>query len=341
MSLIGGEKDHFGIDIGTNHVRLAELGRGSTYSLRAYGQAPIASGIAQSDSKLDIQKLAKTISDLVKYSKVSSRNAVSAIPGTSVFNATIKLPPMSQTELEKAIKYQAEQNIPLKIEDVKYDYQILNRDQTTKELTVMIIAATKNKVNQMIELLTQAGLNVLALETSTVALARSLSLPNVPVAMILDIGITTTDIAVVDGGVLAQTRSFPLAGFGMTRAISQNLSLDMEQAEQFKRRFGFSKDKLEGQVYRSIEPIFRDILEEASRSASFFEEVSGKKIERIILTGGSSRLPLMAEFVKSHLNVDVSFGNPWANVSHKSSQGDKINEVAPEFATAVGLAMRS
>jgi len=340
MTILGGAKDHFGIDIGTNHVRLVELGYGTNYTLKAYGQAPVPVGLAQSDSKLDLQKLAKIITSLVKYSGVSSKNVVSAIPGTSIFNATIKLPPMSQGELEKAIKYQAEHNIPLKIEDVKYDYQILSQDPTTKEMTVMIIAATKSKVNQVIELFGHTGLNVLALETSTVALARSLAIPTVPLAMILDIGSTTTEIVIIENGNLVQTRTFPLAGFGMTRAISQNLSLDMVQAEQFKERFGFSQDKLEGQVYRAIEPIFRNILEEASRSANFYEDGTSKKIERVILTGGSSRLLLVAEFIKNQMGVDVSFGNPWANVSYPASDSDKINRIAPEFATAVGLAMR-
>jgi type IV pilus assembly protein PilM len=159
--------------------------------------------------------------------------------------------------------------------------------------------------------------------------------------MILDIGSTTTEIAIIDNGVLNQTRSFPLAGFGMTRAISQNLGLDINQAEQFKQRFGLSQDKLEGQVYKVVEPILRNILDEAVRSSKFFQEQSGKKIERVILTGGSSRLPMIVEFIKSYMGVEVSFGNPWSNVSYKSSDSDKLNGMAPEFATAVGLAMRN
>lgn len=342
MSIIGGTKDHFGLDIGANHIRLVELSGGTTkYSLKSFGEAPVPGGITQSDSKLDLQKLAKVIEDLRKSSGVTTKNVVSAIPGTSTFNAIVNLPPMSKPELEKAIKYQAEQNIPLKIDEVKYDWQIIKQDPQSKEMTVMIIAATKSKVNNLLELFALTDLNVLALETSTVAMARSLALPNTPLAMILDIGSTTTEIAIIDGGVLNQTRSFPLAGFGMTRAISQNLGLDMNQAEQFKQRFGLSQDKLEGQVYKVVEPILRNILDEAVRSSKFYQEQSGKKIERVILTGGSSRLPLVAEYIKSYMGVEVSFGNPWSNISYKSSDSDKLNQMAPEFATAVGLAMRN
>jgi type IV pilus assembly protein PilM len=318
-----------------------ELSSGSgKRAIKAYAQAPIPAGITQSDSKLDLQKLAKIITDLAKTAGVSTDNVVAAIPGTSVFNATIKLPPMTQAELEKAIKYQAEQNIPLKLDDVKFDWRIIKEDPNTKELTVMIIAATKSKVSQMIELLKLANLNVIALETSTVAMARSLSRPEIPVAMILDIGATTTEIAIIENGTLVQTRSFPLAGYALTRSISQQLGLDMTQAEQFKQRFGLSQDKLEGQVYKVIEPIMKNILDEAVRSAKFYQEQFGNSVTRVILTGATGRLPLISEFIKSYTGMEVMYGNPWANISYPSSDNDNIMNMATEFATAVGLAMR-
>lgn len=341
MSLFGGETNHFGLDIGENQVRLVQLKGGpEKYSLVAFGSAEIPAGVAQSDSKLDRQKLAKTVTELISSSQVDTKNVVSAIPGTSVFNALVKLPPMTQSELAKAIKYQAEQNIPLKIDDVKYDWQVIRQDPNTKEVTVMIIAAAKSKISSMMQLFSYADLNVIALETATVAMARSLASMSDTLVMILDIGSTTTEIGIVEKGVLSQTRSFPLAGFGMTRAISQNLGLDVDQAEQFKQRFGLSQDKLEGQVFKTVEPILRNILDEAVRSSKYYQEQFGKTVKKVILTGGSSRLPMISEYIKSHMSVEVAFGNPWSNVSFQSSFNDKLNEIAPEFATAVGLAMR-
>jgi type IV pilus assembly protein PilM len=341
VSLFGGEKEHFGLDIGADSIRLVQLtGGAGHFKLVAFGSASVPQGLTQSDSKLDHQKLAKIINDLITSSQITTKNVVSAIPGTSVFNAAVKLPPMSQAELEKAIRYQAEQNIPLKLEDVKYDWQIIKQDPQSKELTVMIIAAAKTKVEQLMDLFNYANLDVLALETATVGMTRSLSTPDNPIVMILDIGSTTTEIAVVENGILNQTRSFPLAGFAMTRAVSQNLGLDMEQAEQFKQKFGLSQDKLEGQVYRVIEPLVKNILDEAIRSSKFYQEQSGQTVSRVVLTGGSSRLPMLAEYIKAYMDVEVSFGNPWAGVSYQSSFSDKLNQIAPEFATAVGLAMR-
>lgn len=341
MSLFGGNKEHFGLDIGTNAVRLVQLSGGpDRYTLQSFGSATLPPGLAQSDSKLDLQKLAKIITDLIKSAQVSSKNVVSAIPGTSVFNAVVKLPPMSREELAKAVKYQVEQNIPLKLDEVKYDWQVIRQDPQTKEITVMIISAAKGKVQQMMELFGYADINVLALETATVGMARSLTSKENPLFLVLDIGATTTEIAIVENGVLTQTRSFPLGGTAMTRAVSQQLNLDIEQAEQFKQKFGLAQDKLEGQVYKAIEPVLRNILDEAVRSCKFYQEQSGQAVARVVLTGGVSRLTLISEYIKSYMGVEVSIGNPWTNVSYSPNYNDKLNEIAPEFATAVGLAMR-
>lgn len=341
MSLFGGETSHFGLDIGTGQVRLVQLKGGpSKYSLTAFGSATIPHGLSQSDSKLDSQKLAKIITELVKSSGVDTKNVVSSIPGTSVYNAVVKMPPMSQSELSKAIHYQAEQNIPTKIEDVKYDWQVIKQDPDTKELVVMIIAGNKGKIARTMEMFGYADLEVQALETATVAIARSLAMPTDPLVMVLDIGATTTEIAIVDKGILMQTRSFPLAGIAMTRAVSQTLGLETDQAEQFKQKFGLSQDKLEGQVYKVIEPVLKNILEEAIRSAKFYQEQFGQSVGRVVLTGGTSRLPLVGEYIKSATGMEVVPGNPWANVSFQTNYSDKLNEIGPEFATAVGLAMR-
>lgn len=342
MSLFGGSTEQFGLDIGADAVRVVKLsGTGSRLSLDAFGVAALPPGLSQSDSKIDQQKLAKILIELLKRSQIDTKNVVAAIPGTSVFNAVVKVPAMSQKELAQAIQFQAEQNLPVKLDELKYDWQVIRQDPQTKELTVMIIAATKGKVIHMLDLFKYAGLNPVAMETATVAMTRSLTSPDNPLVMILDIGATTTEIAVVESGVLMQTRSFPLGGAAMTRAVAQNLRLNPEQAELFKQKFGLSRDKLEGQVFRAVEPSLKNILDEAIRSAKFYEEQFGQKITRLVLTGGSSRLIGLPEYIRAYMGLEVFFANAWSKVSFQPSYNDKLNEISADFATTVGLAMRN
>jgi len=341
VGLFTSNSDFFGLDIGTTTVRVVQLSRGgSRPSLVAYGSVSIPAGLAESDGKVDMQNLAEIIKKLLSKSKISTKNVVTALPSSVVFTAVVKLPLMDQKELSKAIKYQAEQNIPLKLDEVKIDWQVIKQDLTKKQMSVMIVAAPAQKVSRIMALLEYAGLETEALETSSVAVARSLVAKSDPLVMIVDVGNRSTELTIVENGIISHARSLSSAGGALTRAISHNLGLDVAQAEQFKRKFGLSQDKLEGQVYKTMKPILSNIVDEIERSSKFYLEEFGGNITKIILTGGSSRIPELGSFLNANLNIEVVLGNPWANVSYPANYQEHLQGNAQEFATAVGLALR-
>lgn len=341
MALFGSNNDFVGIDVGSNAVRLVQLKKtGDKYTLVAFGSAQLPSNISQSDSKLDMQKVAQVIQQLIRSSKVSTKNVATALPGSAVFSTVIKMPPMNQTELTQAVKYQAEQNIPLKIDDVRIDWQIVRKNNETNESAVMVVAAPKTKVNHTMELFGMAGLEVVALETTPISAARALSSSTDPLFMIVDIGGSKTELSIVENGVVTHVRALPSGGYALTRSIAQNLGLDSAQAEQFKLKFGLSQDKLEGQVFKSMRPILGTITDEIQRSIKFYQDQYGSSVGRIVLTGGSSKIPELVSFLKMVLNLEVVYGNPWGKVVFQPELNDKLNQNSAEFACAVGLAMR-
>mgnify|MGYP000884186473 CR=1 FL=1 len=331
-----------GIDVGSVSARVVELkaGMGKNKALVAFGSSQFPEKLAQSDSKVDQQKVAHILKNLVKTSRVSTNKGAGALPASDVFTAVIKMPPMTTAELAKAVHYQAEQNIPLKIEDVKIDWQIVRENPTTREKAVMIIAAPKVKINKTMELFDMAGLDLIYLETTPVAVARAISRPTDPLVMIVDIGALATELTIVENNIVTHVRSIPAAGHSLTNVISKNLGLDESQAEQFKRKFGLSQDKLEGQVFKTMRPVLDTIIEEIKRSIKYYQEQFGGNIEKVVLTGGSSNLLEIISYFKTMLGTEVVFGNAWVNVSYPANLTDKINQNASEFAAAVGLAMR-
>ena len=300
MGLFSDNSELMGIDIGATAVRVVQLKKKvNSYSLVSYGNAPLPGNISQSDSKLDLEKIAKVCKELVKSTGVGSKKVVTSLPSSVVFSTVIKMPPMSQQELAKAIQYQAEQNIPLKIDEVKIDWQVVRQNPTSKELAVMIVAAPKNKVMRTMEIFTLAELDVMYLETSSIAVARALSNPSDPLVMAIDFGGMSTELTIIENGVVTHVRSLPVAGLSLTRAISQGLGLDWAQAEQFKYKFGLSQDKLEGQIFRVMKPILANLTDEISRSIKYYQDQYGGNVQKIILTGNSSRLPELVSFLKS------------------------------------------
>lgn len=341
MGVFSSDNTLIGIDVGSTAVRLVQLRKGSGKpTLVSFASAEVPGNLAMSDSKLDMQTLAQIISKLIKSAKINTKNVITALPGASVFSTVIKMPPMSQAELSKAVKYQAEQNIPLKIEDVKIDYQVVRENPATKELAVMIVAAPKMKIERTLELFSMAELDVEYLETSPISIARALSNPADPIVMIVDIGASYTQLSIVENGVVTQVRTLQAAGLSLTRVISKNLGLDATQAEQFKRRFGLSQDKLEGQIYRTIKPLMSNITDEIERSMTFYQNQFGTTVQKIVLTGGGSRIPEIVTYLKSIYNIEVVYGNPWEKVSFQPELAEKLNQISPEFACAIGLALR-
>jgi type IV pilus assembly protein PilM len=333
--------DFVGIDVGSTAVRLVQLKKvGTSNSLVSFGSAELPPKLAQSDSKIDMQKVAKVIAQLVKSSKVNTKYVATALPASDVFSTVIKLPPMTHEEMEKAVRYQAEQNLPLKIDEVRLDWQVIREHPTTHESVVMLVCAPNLKATRVVELFNMAGLDVIYLETNPIATARALANPTDPIVMIVDIGATSTELSIIENGVVSHVRSVSAAGLSMTRSIMQTLGLDIGQAEQFKQKFGLSQAKLEGQVFKTLRPVLNSITEEISRSIKYYSEQFGTNVNKIILTGGSSRMPDLVSYLKSTLGIDVVYASPWTNISYQPELNDKLAQLAPEFGCAVGLAMR-
>lgn len=341
MAIFGGDSDFIGIDVGSTAVRLVQLRKSmGKYSLIAFGSAQLPPNISQSDSKLDMQAVSQVVKKLVKSSRISTKNVVASLSGSAIFTTVVKLPPMDKSEIAKAVKYQAEQNIPLKADDVQFDWQIVRENPTTHEVAVMIVAAPKIKTNRIIELFEMSDLDVAYLETNAIAVSRSLVAQTEPLVMVVDVGATATELTIVENGIVSHVRTVTAAGYALTRVIAQSLGLDAAQAEQFKRKFGLSQDKLEGQVYRTMKPILATITDEIQRSIKFYSDQYGSNVTKIILTGGSARMPEIASYLKASLNLEVVYGNPWSKVTYAADISDKLSQNAPEFAVAVGLAMR-
>jgi len=341
LGIFTSENEFVGVDVGSTALRIVQIKKNSgKNSLVTFASAPIPGSISKSDSKLDMQTVAQIIKNLFETTKISTKSVVTSLPTSSVFSTVIKMPPMNKGELARAVRYQAEQNIPLKIEDVRFDWQVVRENPMTKETAVMIVAAPKTKTERTLELFEMAGKQVVYLETSAIAVARALSQPNDPLTMILDIGGVATELTIIENGVVSHVRSLPAAGFALTRSISQSLGLDMEQAEQFKMRFGLSQDKLEGQVFRAMKPVLVNIVDEVQRSLKFYQDQFGGSLKKILLTGGGSCTPELLSYLKTELGVEVVYGNPWTNITFDPNLTGKLNENAFTFACAVGLAKR-
>ena len=333
-----------GIDIGTKTIKMVELAKeGQKYRLKASGIVGFkGKSFEQAKDDKELAPLAEAIKKLYKEAKVSTRDVAIALPEPQVFTRTIKFPLLTDSEIASAVKWEAEQYIPMPINEAIVQHQILERREnaTPAQVLVLLVASSKVLVEKYAKLIDMSGLNLAAVETELTALIRSLA-PTDQTVMLVDFGATTTDIAISRNGLLHFSRSIPTAGEAFTRAVSQALGVEEQQAEEYKRTYGLSVQQLEGKIKSALDPIFRVVSDEMRKAVHFYQaEEKGEAPNSVILSGGSAGMPDAAATLTKLLGIEVSVGNPFANVEVAAEAVKALSGYAPLYSIATGLALR-
>lgn len=345
MKLFSSVGDFFALDIGTTAVRVVELRKsGDAWSLVKYGSAPVDIKVASSDSMDDQRRLGEVITNLLTQTGISARNVVVGMPSNKTFATVVDLPDLPPQELASTIKYQAEQFIPMAIEDVKIDWSVLGKSLRDPSKIEVLLASVSNKFSESrLDLIESLGLNVVALEPDSLALVRSL----VPAAskdahMIIDFGDFTTDIVMVLAGAPRLIRSIPVGLQSLVKVAQQNLTIDANQATQFIMKFGLYPDRLEGQILKALDATLEQFVAEVTKSAKFFQSrYPNVPVSSIILSGYTLSIPACGEYIATKTGIPTTAGNAWANVRFSGDMRDKLMQIAPQFAVVVGLAERT
>jgi len=345
MGILSGVSSFFGLDIGTTGIRLAELrGTGPTKVLVKYAYVPVEGKILQSDSKADQQKLAQTIANLVAEAKLSTKNVAVGLPNNRVFTTVTDMDRLPVAELGKALMYQADSLIPTPPAESKIDWALIGDSPKNKtQIEVLLTSVPNNFIEQRLDMIESTGLNVIAFEPDSMALARAI-VPAGTVApqLVIDMGNLTTDLVITMGDAPRLTRSIPTGAEAVVRSAQQNLGIDDKQAQQFVYKFGVSKDKLEGQVYQAILGTVDLLVSEIDKSIKFFQaRYPENKLEKVIVTGGASTIPEFPLYLANKFGLSVEIGNAWRNVSFAAERQNELLAVSNQFSVAVGLAERN
>lgn len=339
-------KDHFGLDLGSKLIKLVQLAPegNDRFKLVAFGQGETPHG--ENPADVENAKI-EAIKKLVKDCRLTTRQVVINLPEAQVYTRVIELPFLAEGELSQAIRWQAEQYIPVPITDVVLKHQILSHSEggenAEKKMMVLLVAAPSVLLNNYISLMGRAGLEVLAIETEILAVARAIVGADTfsPNSLLVHLGNETTTISVLQRGDLALTQSISSGGVAITRAVASTLGLENKQAEEYKCSYGLDETKLEGKVAQAIKPIVEMLLREIKRALAFYESHDAQKVvKRVVLSGGTALLPNLVSYFTASLNVEVQVGNPFLTVDLTDKQKTDLTDLGVLYSTAVGLAMK-
>ena len=345
MKLFSSVGEFFALDIGTTAVRVVQLRRsGDAWNLVKYGSAPVDIKVASSDAPEDQKRLGEVITNLVSQAGITERNVVVGIPSSKMFATVVDLPNLPAQELASTIKYQAEQFIPMSIDEAKIDWAVLGKSLRDPQKNEVLLASVANKFSEArLDLVESIGLNVVALEPDSLALVRSMVPPtNQDAMMIIDFGDFSTDLVAVLGGSPRLIRSIPVGLQTLVKAATQNLNIDATQAGQFITKFGLHPDRLEGQILKSLDATLDQFVVEINKSVKFFQSrYPNVSLKYLMLSGYTLSIPAFGEYVAGKTGIQTVAGNAWGNVRYSPNLRDNLMQLAPQFAVAVGLAERN
>ncbi len=333
-----------GLDIGSRTIKIVELVKeGDTFRLKASGvigfQGTTPDKAADAN---ELTALATVIKKLHKEAGVSAKEVSIALPEAQVFTRTVKFPPLTDQEIASAVKWEAEQYVPIPIAEAIVQHQIIERRENASppEVIVLLVAAPKSLVEPYARVVQMAGLSVVGVETELIALSRSLA-PQNQTVLLVDFGARSTDIAIVKNTQLSFTRTIPTAGEAFTRAVAQGLGVELSQAEEYKRAYGLSGSQLEGKIKVALDPIFRVVVDEMKKAIHFYQsEEKGEAPKSIILSGGTAGMPETISLLTRLMGIEVVIGNPFAKVAVDPEAAKSLAPFAPLYSIAVGLALR-
>lgn len=337
-----------GIDIGASSIKAVALSlKEKPPRLISLGQVTSPQPGIISDSDLDLEAVASAIKNLIAQLKPPERKVVIALPESRIFTRVIyDLPYLTDDELGQAIRYAAEEFVPMPIQQVNLNYQIIFRSPQKgpqSRTVVFIVASPKNIVEKYLRVMNMAEVKPIAIETELIAASRALvgSNPFSPVTLIIQLGATTTDFAIVSDGLILLTRSISTGAIALTRSIAQSFNFELIQAEEYKKVYGLLEDQLEGKLYQVLKPIIDVILSEARRVIQSHEIQNPQKaVKRVVLTGGGAKLPGLVVYLANSLGLEVQEADPWFSINKDPNLKTKLVADAPLYTIAVGLALR-
>ncbi|NCP47306.1 hypothetical protein COT86_00060 [Candidatus Collierbacteria bacterium CG10_big_fil_rev_8_21_14_0_10_43_36] len=329
---------YFGLDIGSTSVKLIQTD-GNRVKAIGIGVNPFGKPISAMTNaeKISITEVLKT---LIKESGTRSDKVVASISEASVFSRVLKFPVMSSPELANAIKWELDQSVPFPPSEIETSWTILEKPEKfegSEKISVYVVAVPTKISETYVQMLELIGIEPVRLENETLSLNRTFGpmLTDEKPSAILDWGARGTNIVISGKNKIFSNFYIPIGGSVLTKLIADAFSLPTDQAESYKRTYGFAKEQLEGKMMVVLKPVIDNIIGELRKLLiAYKDEYQNSTVNKLILTGGGSYLIDLIPYLTEALGgMEVVMGNTFANMSVEA----KYKSLGPVFSIANGL----
>lgn len=325
------DKPLFGLDIGFSSMKVMQIEwENKQPTVIGYGVGGFDSSAIKDGVIMNHESIAKSALDLFKNALVgdiTTRRVAITVPASRTFSRVMKLPKLTNNEIEEAVKSETEQYIPVPIENLYLDYDVISR--TEKEIELFAVAIPKIIIDSYMDLAEILGLETVAIESTTAAASRLFMKTNtndIPTVLV-DFGSISTDITIFDKTLIV-TGTVPGGGDIFTDTIASTLGVTKQEADVIKIKYGLDFSKKQQEITAALKPFLDKLLKEIMRMMRYYEERYGseRKLSQVVTMGGGANMPGMNEYLTERLRLPVSMSDPWDHIKAGKIQLPNIVE---------------
>ena len=340
-------KEVVGLDVGANSIKIVVLEHTpGGHVLKGLGVRELPPDCIVAEEIKDREQIVFEIQSLIDEVDPKIRDVVVSISGHGVLTDKITIDKKTGAEAEQAILFEAEQRAPFDVEDVTLDYHVIQVQEETEKMDVLLVAARNEFLHNYLDLIQAAGLRPIIVDTDAFAILNSyiVNYDTDPsrVTALVNIGSDLTNCTFLAGGIYHSTRDVPSGGRLVFEAVQREFRLSEEMAHKAMRgelEAQVDPDMLKATVVAAAE----ELVGGMEVAFSYFRQLAEvPKIDWIILSGGGALIPFLPEFVQAQMNIPIEIANPLRNIEYDPEQFLDVQpeKIAPLLAVPVGLAAR-
>jgi len=348
-SLFYKDKPLFGLDIGYNSLKVMQLSNtGKRTSVSGYGAITYDEKAMKDGIIVEPEIIAQAAYELFDkhiVGKIDTRRTAVTIPAARAYTRLITLPAnLGRKELDEAVRFEAEQYIPIPVDELYIDY--VKQAAVGDNYEILLVAVPRTIVDSYMQFLKMLGLEPCTLETSILAAVRLIGatdsnhgLPTI----LIDFGSISVDLTVYDRNPIINGTVLG-GGDEFTKRIAERLNVTPQEAHTIKTKYGLSLSKKQKEIGEALAPTLEQLTKEIRRIVRYYDERAdgrdGKKdkIEQVITMGGGANMPGLSEYLTEHLRLPVRRCDPWTTLRFDHLQPPNDVEKSM-YVTAAGLAL--
>lgn len=335
-----------GLSIGTSSIKIVELKKtGKNWKLLHFGVVQLPEDAIVNREIVNQVAVIEGIRTLTQQLRLKSKMVCTGISGGSVIIKKMTVAAPNLTELREQVFWEAEQYIPFDISEVVMDYHLVSRSKD-KQAEVVLVAVKKDLLENYMESIQQSGLKAKIVDVDFFALQNAFeaNYPSHPseATALVDIGASSTKIAIVQNGTPIFTKDSALGGNNVTAEIQRNLNLSYADAEVLKT--GAQGVAMPQEVSELMQIMAENLAIEIKKSVDlYYASSSGAPVSSVLIAGGSAKIPDLSKIVEETLGIPTQILNPFISISYDPAvfTQEYVNAIAPLAVVPIGLALRA